>query len=526
MDSNHGHVFVVKGRIGKVVADAAVISTDLFFTVEDHWRPVIQPGETSFEPANHKPSDWVSRGWGRSPVDGREDLWFLDVASDRGEGDDSFSRLKQLLDAIAQSNLKTKIQGRLLPLVVLPVIGTRGGGQGARRGTVVDSLLSVCQRFVSDNAIDIAIVVPNPSSYGAIQHHRIQAKNQSFPNVDLEQASRLGRAAREGSLALFVGAGTSVPAGLPDWKALIAQLANVAQLDEAVLQHFKKLSPLDQAQLLHQKLGDELASRVVEIINCSHTGVPALAHTLLAGLDCQCAVTTNYDRLYEEAALNGQTERVTAVLPSTVPSGDQRWLLKMHGSLDRPESIVLTRGQFAGFDSAYGPSGAVLQSLLLTKHLLVVGTSMTDDNVLRLIHEVAAYRRNARSSSTSGFDEQERKFGTVVDVSADRAREALHGEHFHWLSMTGETVAERARQLEIFLDAVSMFASKDRSWLLDRSFEYLLTPEERSWADLLRDAADAVAGSGERNGAWKEVADALTGFGARPVTGPGTTGGM
>ena len=39
----------------------------------------------------------------------------------------------------------------------------------------------------------------------------------------------------------------------------------------------------------------------------------------------------------------------------------------------------LTRSQFVGFDAASAPSGAVLQALLLSKHLLVVGTSSPSD---------------------------------------------------------------------------------------------------------------------------------------------------
>ena len=36
--------------------------------------------------------------------------------------------------------------------------------------------------------------------------------------------------------------------------------------------------------------------------------------------------------------------------------------------------------------------GALLQSLLMTEHLLVVGVSLNDDNIVRLAYEVQAYR--------------------------------------------------------------------------------------------------------------------------------------
>lgn len=40
-----GHVFVIQGRIGKVVADAAIVSTDNVFKVEDHWRSALSASD-------------------------------------------------------------------------------------------------------------------------------------------------------------------------------------------------------------------------------------------------------------------------------------------------------------------------------------------------------------------------------------------------------------------------------------------------------------------------------------------------
>ena len=102
-----------------------------------------------------------------------------------------------------------------------------------------------------------------------------------------------------------------------------------------------------------------------------------------------------------------------SVLPWASAVGSERWALKLHGDVEHPDSIVLTRRHMLTYDAQNRPSAALLQSVLLTKHLLVIGTSLTDDNVLRLAYEVQAYRVHHRPKS-------EETFGTQLDASAGR----------------------------------------------------------------------------------------------------------
>jgi hypothetical protein len=50
-----------------------------------------------------------------------------------------------------------------------------------------------------------------------------------------------------------------------------------------------------------------------------------------------------------------------------------RWLLKLHGTVERPESIVLSREDYLHWEEQGSAFGAVVQALLLTRHLLFVG---------------------------------------------------------------------------------------------------------------------------------------------------------
>ncbi|WP_418605992.1 hypothetical protein [Georgenia sp. SUBG003] len=70
---------------------------------------------------------------------------------------------------------------------------------------------------------------------------------------------------------------------------------------------------------------------------------------------------------------------------------------------------------------------------MLTRHLLVVGASMTDDNFLRLAHEVTAFRER---DPPHGDDDGAPPIGTVVTLSPKPAQERLWEGRFRYLTMS------------------------------------------------------------------------------------------
>ena len=92
-------------------------------------------------------------------------------------------------------------------------------------------------------------------------------------------------------------------------------------------------SQADGALLLQQLVVDELSANLYSV-----------THGLLAGLPVNAVVTTNYDSLFEKAWDAAQAQYT--VLPYQTQSSE-RFILKLHGDVRRPEDIVLTRTQMS-----------------------------------------------------------------------------------------------------------------------------------------------------------------------------------
>ena len=450
-----GHLFVVRGLLESVRHDVTIIPTASDFHLRAYWKPVLG-GSLS----GHEPTGWRTDcpPFARSAHPGFSRTWFLNVGR-RGRGGTAeiVGRVEELMRAVAQQVVSSEI-GRSRPLVVLPVPGIGGGNMGGHRGDVVRQLVPALERVVSEHDLDVALVIKDASVHAATQHVRRSMASSALTEELQRSAAELARQIRDGKLALFFGAGVSVGAGLPTWKGLLEQLAERLSIAEGSLDD---LSSQDQAQVIEMR-SQKLGESVSELIG-KHT-TPALSHALLASFDCREAVTTNYDRLYE-TAVRATGSGVASVLPWESIGPEGRWVLKMHGDVENTNSIVLTRSDFVRYDTLARPAGALLQAMLLTKHVLIVGASMTDDNVVRLAYEVNEYRRQ------SGRDEA---YGTLIDVGTTSPMRELWEGQLSWLSMPGDSQEERTRNLDIFLDAVSLRASTDAPWLLDERFVDML----------------------------------------------------
>jgi hypothetical protein len=236
-------------------------------------------------------------------------------------------------------------------------------------------------------------------------------------------------------------------------------------------------------------------------------GSYALAHALVAALPVSETVTTNYDPLLEEAAAD--LGRPVRVLPFDEVRPGCPWLLKLHGDAAHPEGVVLTRDEYLQLGDARAALMGVLHALLLTRHVLFVGTSMLDDDVIRTAHQV----RSALSGSAPG---RGRHTGTVLALREDPVRSRLWERDVETVAMAGPDApaADAARRLEVLLDLLGCLAEPPTGYLLDPAYRGLLDPDEQALSDALQQVADGVPGRAWETPSGREVAGLLRRLGA------------
>jgi SIR2-like domain len=486
-----GQVHVVHGDLTVLDCDVAVVPTDALLRVEQSWHDLI----TQDEARAAAPRDWHGGPGARCfragrSKDGGPLRLLLEVAAEGSRPVQWYlDGVHEALDEAVALDVGHPPRRRR-PLLALPLVGTGLGGSAGQRGELIPPLLNLLYRHVSRHELDVALVAFNRSDYAAVQACR--GETGALPASLEEHAQRLAQLAADDELVPFVGAGVSAAAGLPAWWELLEHVADVGELlDTADTAALHGLGPLDAAELLKVALGDEAIEAVTRALDAPRH---SLAHGLLASLLPSRTVTTNYDRLVELAYRRPAADRGgLAVLPWDALDTQRPWLVKMHGDVGHPDSIVLSRGDLLGYDLTRKPLASLLQGQMLTGHLLFAGSSMTDDAVVRLAWEVRELQR--------AWGAPPRVVGTVLGVREEPLRARLWQDVLAFVPLlpladgdSGEdSGADPGGVLPAFLDRLAQLASRERSYLLDPRYARLVTEPLRPVRDALLQLGEALA---------------------------------
>jgi hypothetical protein len=483
-----GHVFVVGADLTRLVCDDVLVPTDRSLRVAPGWRCLL-PGDLVTE--ERPEGACVGLSWPGDervlevPGEGPRRAWLVDTVDDGGRGLPwLLDGAREALAAVARRTVEEPVHGRARRLVGLPALGTGWGGAAGERGALLQRLLPVLREAAADYDFDVALVLRAPSDLAAAQRvRRGEDGGWDLPEHLRELAAQLGEKARRGQLAVFIGAGVSAAAGLPTWEQLVDELAERSGLDGELREGLTRLPPQDSAALLARELGrDQLEGFVKERFGPTSY---ALAHALIADLPVQEFVTTNYDPLVELAACD--IGRDITVLPFEDAMPGAPWLLKLHGDAAHPESVVLTREEYLQFGDSRAALAGVLHSLLITRHVLFVGTSMLDDDLIRIAHQVRSALQLQGSGPRPGS-------GTVLALREDKARARLWEQDVETCAMppAGSPAPEAARRLEVLLDLICCLSTPPTGYLLDPAYRGMLSEDEQRLADALQGAAEVL----------------------------------
>jgi hypothetical protein len=264
--------------------------------------------------------------------------------------------------------------------------------------------------------------------------------NYQIPLELVEQFSR-------GNGVIFIGSGLSKAAGLPDWGQLVEALASE-------LPEFPGGADYrDIAQYYEIEFGrNRLVQRVRTALN-SVDSRPTMVHEALVALPVSTFVTTNFDGLLEQSFQQARRPYTTVVrvVDANFWSADQAQLVKIHGDLLIPESVVLTSMDYER--SLVERPGLVrlLASTLQTHTVLFVGYSVTDPDLRLLLtqlhQEAGEFRRNLYAlqfdTHPLAVRDLDRRGVRVIDLrSADRPQSDTL---LDWFEQLSHQVARRPR---------------------------------------------------------------------------------
>ncbi|PPH09323.1 hypothetical protein C5C36_15230 [Rathayibacter sp. AY1G1] len=505
------HLFVTRGSLLHFACDAWLLPTDRFLSFTDFWREVPQLEDRARAALTPEFSDGRQMALPLAPRDG-EPTPVLTAVPDRAVRDaedseglaDIARRLRAFVEVAAQTATRDRRTRRPLPLLAVPLFATAGGGSGTLRDAVLAQQLRVLREAAEAFEVDIAIVTLRADVHAFAQSRRRLDPATSWPELEapaLEEAQSLAERARRRRLVPFLGAGTSVSAGGPSWDGLLEELGREIGLDSETSAVLSGKNVLDQASYLATLFDEEQPGRFAEAVAREIGSLEryGLAPALLTAIDSEQAITLNYDRLFETASEDAGVPR--AVIPGDHEGDHERWLLKLHGTVDDPSSIVLTRDDYLGFDSSRRALSSIVKATLATRHLLFVGFGLTDDHFHEIVHDV----RRAFPSSASGT------LATALTLFADPLDERLWQGRLRLVPMLPvprdpSRVGEAARVLEIFLDALAAFATDAHSYLLARGHESAMTEAELRLRERLTGLLREATAEERATGAWQEVA--------------------
>lgn len=228
----------------------------------------------------------------------------------------------------------------------------------------------------------------------------------------------------KGGFVLFLGAGVGVEAGLKDWKTSLEQLAQAVATTSDVHASVIRAEVacgrflLAAEQFFLSPLTEEQRFRALTQVFGANTKITprlkALVHQRYRAI-----VTTNYDRALLEAAASERIDLVqfneTADDIANARISQTRFIIRLHGRVEVPSSIVLSTSQYDAM-AKRDEFAFFVQTLVTDAQIIFFGFSFDDPYLVAILESVKAATRGRMAHDS---------FALLPGVPAPRLRELL-----------------------------------------------------------------------------------------------------
>lgn len=217
-----------------------------------------------------------------------------------------------------------------------------------------------------------------------------------------EVPNELLKAIARGNCVAFVGSGPSLAAGFPSWPRLLKLIVKWCKAQGITLPNQSDIEHLIDtekyliaAQALRTKMGDDQYFRFLrETFDKPTVPLPEF-HQLLAQIPFGAAGTTNYETLVERAVSESKPGEAISVFSQTdyaqlgtALNSNDYFVLKAHGTIERPETIVLTDKDYATLIHNSSGYRTFLKALFLDRTVLFLGFGLNDPELRLLLEEL------------------------------------------------------------------------------------------------------------------------------------------
>ena len=222
------------------------------------------------------------------------------------------------------------------------------------------------------------------------------------------------RAQENNQLVVFVGAGVSKNSNVPTWWELIKRIADEIKYDRCdscSCRDKGKVCPDENCtnryaftqdeflripEYFYQKNKDDNAKEYYELIQTTlrgGTGSNPIDNEIFNLLPHHI-ITTNYDSLLEDSpAINSNLYAVVSRDSDLLAKSNSRYIIKMHGDLEKKETIVLKESDYIDYEQKHPLISTFIRSLLVNHTFVFLGYSLNDYNLNLIIGWINYFRK-------------------------------------------------------------------------------------------------------------------------------------
>lgn len=208
---------------------------------------------------------------------------------------------------------------------------------------------------------------------------------------------------------LFVGSGLSQRyLKSPTWWGLLEKISEKLEIDKSLLErwtsdNYEEIAERLEAICFSTKRKELLLESddirrpfrklIVEILNeyTVDNSEYEKEISILSGIDYQKLITTNYDYLLEKSVFNIENEEIYIHNDDLFSSETKnKKLYKIHGSINKPESMIITKSDYNQFFEKSKYIYSKLLTMFVESPIVFLGYSVSDRNIKDILSTLTA----------------------------------------------------------------------------------------------------------------------------------------